>query len=70
MTTFTSTKAPQNYIQYIWKMKVEKINKKSNFINIYVLCSLTGRQTVRLFREYMLIDQKNLHKKKSDFYLK
>ena len=53
--------------------KEQKENKKSqtfqhilNFFLYYVFFSLTDIQTKKIFIKYMLIDQRNLHKKKND----
>ncbi len=57
-------------------MKVEKLANQQIMrpfsLNsyTYVFCTLLGIQTDKMSTEYMLIDQMNLKKKKSDFYPK
>ncbi len=46
------------------------INNYIKDIHFYIYVSCSGRQMDKISMEYMLIHQRNLQKKKSDFYLK
>ena len=50
--------------------KIKNLSINTKHLYIYFFCSLTDRETDKIFIEKMLIDQMNLHKKEEGLFRK